>query len=230
MNNDPNSLKKLPSEINEEDLLNILEDSKHSEHVSSISTLNFAIEHPVVNFLADFGIYPGSEPVLNTILYALFAKNTSKRTTQKEFFLLLNGYLSFKKIDGYKYYYVNKSAKDLTDRLAEFLLEKSKAPKIKNKPYRMHIEAFIKDLNVVEGKNPIRLSKLYSYYKQWTKTNKRFKLNNRNFNALIYVYFPQIKTTQCKDIIMIDETQLSIPSLERTNEKPQEKKDPQVQE
>lgn len=197
------TLKKQPNEIQDDDLLKILEEPSDIE-----VPVEKPIEHPVVQFLADFGIYPGNQEVLNYIIYSLFIKNMrNSGVTKKQFYTLLDGYLPSKVNSRKTFYLVNKSSKTLTDRLALFLTEKKK--KVKNKPYRQHMEAFINDLSIQEGKYAIPTSSLYYFYKEWTVTHRKYKLNYKNFRALLYVYFPQVQTKRNKNMIQIDEKQFS---------------------
>ncbi len=184
------SLKKLPGKFNDDELLDIIEDTENPEVTEKPP------EHSVIQFLADFGIYPGSNRVNNTILYKLYHRAVENPVGTKEFNELVCGYVQYEDIKlGSRNYLLNKESFDLTKQLAEFLAKEKKNKKVNTRFYRKHIEDFISVHFLKKGTKAIPAGALYFFYDKWQYNKKgRTRLNYATFVAMMKLYFKHGRT------------------------------------
>lgn len=194
-------MKKLPSKIDDEQLLKILEDKEPNEVVEKPS------EHSVLQFLADLSIYPGTEEVPAKILYKLYKFHVPKpRASNTEFYLLLDGYLPRRENSQvFVKYLVNRNAADLTRILAEFLSKKRLNKKEVSRHFRTHFENFVQEYPIRSGNENIPATALFHIYNNWRKVNGiSTKLNYPNFKAIISLYFKTKRTKNVNCVVKLD--------------------------
>lgn len=196
-------LKKQPSKYLDEELLNILlEDTEPGAAPEVLAAPN---ESSVIQFLADFGIYPGRRKVKSVLLGNLYRKTVENPVSDIEFFMLMQGYLRWEQKAGYRNYFVNKTALDFTKQLADFLAKKKKLKKVNSRFYRMHIEKFIAETpGLKPGTKNIPISALYYFYDKWQYKKTRTRLNVGAFTAMIKLYFQTRRTKKIWCVVKID--------------------------
>src|SRR5579863_679940 len=107
-----------PRLLKDTDLLSIIEDKENAKDTEVPS------DNTVIQFLADFSIYPGTNKIASSAIYRLY-KNAypDNHVNSLEFHMLLKGYLEHTtgylgRVDFYK---VNNEPKKLVLQLAAFL-------------------------------------------------------------------------------------------------------------
>lgn len=189
-------MKKLPTGISKEELLKALEDSTESIEKPS--------EHSVLRFLADFGIEQGEYKAGGTILYKLYNHFTEDPVSSMEFHLILKGFLEY--VKGHNYL-INKTGKDLTKRLSDFLASKKIIKKIKNPHYRRHFEHFIESKGLKRGTSNIPAQALFYFYDQWQYNNNyKTRMTYRTFTEMLRQYFETKRTSKTWCVVRIDKS------------------------
>lgn len=197
-------MKKLPATLAEDDLLKILEDK-------TVDAPEQLSEHSVIQFLADFGIYPGKSKVSGTMLYKLYKNaNPYKFVSSWEFHALLKGYLEHI-IEGKALrviYLLNRDTKNITLELTRFLSKKElKGESIKSKEYARHFERFLKRYILKPGQGRIPVTALYFFYDKWKyNEDKKDRLTLRyiTFVKMIKMHFKTLKTKYYNCVVKID--------------------------
>jgi hypothetical protein len=195
-------LKKQPSNYLDEELLNILLDDTEPSAASEVVTA--PNESSVIQFLADFGIYPGRLKVNSTLLRNLYYKTTENPVSDIEFHMLMQGYLRWEQNNKYRYYFVNRTALEFTKQLADFLAKKRKPKKVNSRFFRAHIEKFIAENKLKPGTKNIPMSALYYLYDKWQYKKTKTRLSYHNFSAIIKLYFTTKKTKNIWCVVKID--------------------------
>jgi hypothetical protein len=189
-------MKKLPSTISSEELLKVIEDTVFTDK---------PIEHSVLQFLADFNIEPGKVKINSRVLYKLYYYHTEEPVSPIEFNCILLGY--FESIDDSngKRFFVNRPARDLTRKLAQFLASSKAVKKTKNPHYRKHFESFLESQGLKSGTINIPAQALFFFYDKWQYENKlKTRLNYKNFLAMIRLYFITKRTAREWCIVKIN--------------------------
>lgn len=193
------SKKKLISEVSNEDLLNVLEDPNSKEQ-----PLEKPSEHSVIQFLADFSVYPGDRKVAGVLLFKLYKYHIKNNVSSAEFHLLIQQFLKFEVINKNYYYYCNRYSEDLAKKLAEFLHKKKKVRSVNKYCRRKSFEAFIKWADLKKGRSSIDVKTLYFFYDKWhyeKSTSRAFGL--RIFRAMLEEYFVVRKNKNNSSIVKI---------------------------
>jgi hypothetical protein len=185
------NIKKLPGTISNEDLLRVLENPEDT------SILEKPTEHSALQFLADFGIYPGKELVSGRLLYKVYYYHTEDPISTLQFNLILTSYLKYELRGANRDYLLNKDALLFTNKLAEYLVEKNKNKKVKNWFFRKHFETFMKASTLKKGTTSVPVGFLYFFYDNWHYANKlTHRLTFRNFTAVCKLYFKTKRTAK----------------------------------
>lgn len=189
-------MKKLPTEISSEELLEALEDSTTTEKPT---------EHSVLQFLAEFNIKPGQEKISGRTLYKLYFYHTDEPVSTLEFHLILTSYFEYEKHNNDKGYYVNRKAKVITERLGYYLALKKQIKKTKNPHFRRHFENFIESHGLKRGTKNIPAQALFFFYDKWQYENKlKTRLPYRVFTEMIKLYFDTKRTAKFWCVVKID--------------------------
>lgn len=192
-------LKKLPHKLNDEDLLQIIEDVNNTEVIKKPA------EHSITQFLADFGIYPGTEKVRSSILYKLYHRHTENPVSNVEFHLLMCGYVETN--EKRTYYYLNQKSSILTNILAEYLEKKRYNKKIHNRYYRIHFDNFLKVFNIKSGNRITHPAVLYFFYDKWQyKKKHKAALSYITFISFLRLFFKTYRTEFYWCLLKVDES------------------------
>lgn len=194
-------MKKLPSSIPVEELLEVIKDNNDNEKPT---------EHSVLRFLSEFKIEPGQTLTSGNLLYRLYRYNTEYPVSSKEFDLLLTSYLNYEIKNNRNYYLLNNETDLLVKKLAEFLVEKKKVKRVNNWPHRKHFEEFMLVHGLERGTKNIPVHSLYYFYDKWQYSNKlRNRLGPILFTAMIRKYFDTKRTAKISCVVKINESFLN---------------------
>lgn len=196
-------MKKDPRLLEENELLAVLEEK-------TVDKPEEYSDHSAIQFLADFGIYPGTSKVSGTILYNLYKNaNPKNHVNSIEFHTLLKGYLEHTTDKKERItYLLNRDTRTVTLELAKFLRNrKPRGMNIDTKEYRKHFEKFLARFVLKPGEGRIPAVALYFFYDKWKyneDTKNKLNLNYMAFNRLIKIYFKTLKTKYYNSVVKID--------------------------
>lgn len=181
-------MKKLPSQISNEELLTALDDTTVTEKPT---------EHTVLRFLSDFSITAGEEEVNGRTLYKLYYYHTEIPVSAVEFYLILCSYFKYQDNSAGRLFSLNTKAADITRSLAMFLAARKEIKKTKNPYFRYHFENFIASNGLMRGNNNLPAQALFYFYDRWQyENNYKTRLPYRTFIAMIRLYFDTKRTTR----------------------------------
>lgn len=184
--------KKLPSQLSDEELLDLIN--------NSTGTVKRAYNTPYLNFLSKYNIQPGPTKVLSKTLYQLF-KQDYPDINHIKFTRRLSNYIEKSK-DGY--FLINKSILEIGRQIEAILFPPhvSNVRKVRNQ--RKHIEAFLEYFKLKPGDNSVSLQVFLDIYSVYCYKEKKKKLNDREFRHLLSIYLPEVHIRKLRHFKVAD--------------------------
>lgn len=166
-------MKKLPTELSNEELLNNLDST---EDIS-------IVENDVGKFISFYNIKSGNDKVLSGLLYHLYKNWSKNRTTRHSFSKELGLY--FEKSNSA--FLLNKDSINFSQKALELL---NSPKKNKFRSSQKHFNSFIKCYDIKKDGYWIEDSIFYAWYIKWCSGNSRKRhLSFSNFNKFCTLYF-----------------------------------------
>lgn len=173
------------SELTAEELLKQLEESDEKEE----QDLSLIIQDPIVDFINNFNLKSGKNPVPIKGLVLLYNKTNENKISSLALLNKLRMY--FKVVDGLVY--LNKSAFHYHNEL-EILLTKRRRNRFTSESFTKHVFKFIDETGIQKGPNPVPLFVLYCIYEDFCIKNKIKPMSKKTFELVANKLWKKIKT------------------------------------
>lgn len=191
------SLKKLPSQINTEDLLAALE---KSELPKQITPEVIEYKNDILPFISFYEITPGAFPVYRKVIYNLYKQWSKDPVSSKVFSLEICKYIFSKQKNNTKYYYyINISAFKLAEKSFK-LLKKQTIDRKKSPIYQKHFNAFLKHYDIHSGKTYIPFPEIYHLYDLWTFKNNKKPMAYKTVHSFCRLNFEEKRIGNSKGV------------------------------
>lgn len=172
---------KLPNEISDADLLELLNSKADHKYIVTSSLTN----DDIVMFLSTFNIKPGKEPIQARGLYKLYKDWSKSPINQYSFAHTLNKYYKRQGL----YYLINLDVLDLAKSALDIIKKPNKRKTVR-KSWRIHFQSFVDRYSLKSGNFYVNDFILYYLYDKWTYDNRvRGRLGKEQFNEFCKLYF-----------------------------------------
>lgn len=187
---------KLPSNLTEEDLINLL----NNDNSSQKSDKNQNNLPTVLQFLAVFEIKPGKNPIKSTGLYKLFKKWAGHTEyTQNQFTLEVGQYIEHTRKG---FFLIDQDTFKISQRILHQINQKKPKRNLTVNKLKEHLDKFIIDNNLKRGNNWIDLEEFHKFYWTWAyKTKKAKRIYFNDFCKVIKLYF-EVKKDQNNKLVI----------------------------
>lgn len=185
----------------------LLDDLNSQQETPNISEEKIQSQDTLLTFLRFYNIEPGTHPIKARYLYKLYKQFTENPITSIQFNTQIGYYLKFvrpsfknnKKIEPSKYYLINKTVLNLSERALEFIESIDKNPPHKSLDWKAHFDNFLAKYDIKPGKDKyiwVSTTTLYNLYDKWKYEIKRKKGLSRNeFVQFCKIYFEHKQET-----------------------------------
>jgi hypothetical protein len=178
-----NEVKKLPSYLTDEELLNKALSEEQEDVIPEPS-------NNIVAFLLFYKLEPGAFQVKITVLYRLYKAHTKDPVPKRTFINEVTNYI----INKNGFFYINKNAFDIGHKT--FTLFKASEKVHKYPSFNKHFQNFIKANNLEDGNIWTDNVLIHEEYKTWCKiVHRKRLLGIKSFNRFLKLYFKQGKQT-----------------------------------
>jgi len=175
--------KKALTELTDEELNKLLDNTIESNTISGINDIN--------EFISTYNIKSGSFRIPTKLLYKIY-KSWSKDPLRGKTFT--NNLTDLFPVIRYGSGFMLCLNKDVWNLKEDFNKHFKPLNKTKNKNYKEHFDNFLKHYNIENGSFFIKDSVLYNLYDKWTyKNKKRHPLGEAQFINFCRLYFPKFK-------------------------------------
>lgn len=180
-------IKKLPTEIDTQDLLKLLETNSTIE-LKPIKKAKQVFTDKVHSFISKYNIKPGENPVLSKTLYKLFNLEFPEYGIQR-FTRRMKYLLPFDTIKKNTLFLIDKDILDISKSVEKLVFKTNNKVIAKKRNYKRHIEAYIKFFKLSPGQNAISFIILDDLYDRWTYKTKKKKIFG-SLSKLLKMYLP----------------------------------------
>lgn len=186
--------RKTPTAHTTEELLKTLEENEIlSDKQELIIYPN--VDGDVAAFLSNYKIEPGSDSVLQKVIFELYKRWSKEPVTKSKFENELCKYLIVH-VKGPRYYYlINQKAMNLT-QAAYKLVIKQTVDRTKSPPWKKHFESFLDKYEIKSGNFYVESFILYNLYDKYVyETGKKQPLGEDQFFNFCKLYLTNRRLT-----------------------------------
>lgn len=173
---------KLPHELSLDELLKSVAGEEKPKD-------GFSFNNPILSFVQEFKISPGTNKVSDKLLYKLFRSWFKEDfISQRTFNIRLGSYIP-SAMRNRRYYLVNTKTLELAKK-CQLLEESQSLDRSKSIHWNKHYESFLRDTGLTEGPIYVEADILFYIYNNWCdRTRKTKKLGSNTFSAITKLNF-----------------------------------------